>query len=101
MEEKTKIALLAIKSSYGTEAGEYGATLFVSHHLGELEPSYWEKHTGSQSPSHEDVLNMLIVKEVWSDGSAIDYSLPDEVTDYTLSVSFSENGDIDDISMES
>lgn len=101
MEEKTKNALLAIKSSHGTEAGEYGATLFVSHHLEELEPSCWVKHTGSELPSPEEVLNLLVVQEVWSDGSAIDFTLPDEVTNYLLSVSLNENDGIDDISMES
>lgn len=101
MEENTKQALLAIKSSYGTESGEYGVTLFVSHHLEELEPSYWAKHTGNESPSPEEVLNLLVVQEVWSDGSAIDFTLPDEVTNYLISVSINENGGIDEISMES
>lgn len=101
MEEKIRQALIAIKSSHGTEAGEHGATLFVSHHLEELKKSYWEKHIGIKEPSPEDILSLLVVEEVWDDGSAIDFTLPDEVTNYLLSVSLNENGGIDEISMES
>jgi hypothetical protein len=41
--ERRKIAALsAIKRTLKTEEGEYGSTLFTSHHLEEIEPSYWE-----------------------------------------------------------
>ena len=42
IQKRTKAARSAIKAAYETEDDEYGATLFVSHHFDELEPSYWE-----------------------------------------------------------
>ena len=46
-------ALEGIKKSFGTEQGEYGIDLFVSHHIEELPKSYWQKHLGTETPSSD------------------------------------------------
>jgi len=94
-------ALDAIKKSSGTDEGEYGIDLFVSRHLEELPQNYWEKHLGTVKPNNEQVIGMLILRSKWDDEEVYDFTLPDEVTDYVVSVSFDENGEIDGISMES
>lgn len=96
-----KKALEGIKQSSGTEQGEYGIDEFVSHHLDELPASYWEKHIGTSKPTNEQVINLLILRSKWEDEEVYDFTLPDEVTDYVVSVSFDEDGLIEDISMES
>lgn len=96
-----KKALEGIKQSSGTEQGEYGIDEFVSHHLDELPASYWEKHIGTSKPTNEQVINLLILRSKWDDEEVYDFTLPDDVTDYVVSVSFDEDGLIEDISMES
>ncbi|GAA0851693.1 hypothetical protein GCM10009113_36270 [Marinobacter szutsaonensis] len=94
-------AIEAIKRSAGTEAGEYGIDGFVSHHLDELPESYWRKHLGTSAPSNEQVIGLLVLREKWDDEEVYDFTLPDEVTDYVVSVSFDDAGQIEDIVMES
>lgn len=96
-----KTALEGIKQSSGTEQGEYGIDEFVSHHLEELPASYWEKHLGTSKPTTEQFINLLILRSKWEDEEVYDFTLPDDVTDYVVSVSFNEDGLIEDISMES
>lgn len=96
-----KKALEGIKKSSGTEQGEYGIDEFVSHHLEELPKSYWEKHLGTSKPSNEQVIDLLVLRSKWEDEEVYDFTLPDDVTDYVVSVSFDEDGEIDDIVMES
>ena len=98
---REKIALDAIKASFGTENGEYGANLFVQHHLEELEKDYWEKQIGISSPTPDQVLNILRLKSHWDDEKIFDFTLPGGVTDYVLSVTFNESGRVDEIGMES
>lgn len=100
MSNKEK-ALEAIKRSAGTEAGEYGIDEFVSHHVEELSESYWQKHLGTSAPSNEQVIGLLVLREKWDDEEVFDFTLPDEVTDYVVSVSFDDDGQIEDIVMES
>ena len=94
-------ALEAIKNSSGTEQGEYGINLFISHHLEELPQSYWTKHLGTSKPSYEQIIGLLILHSKWEDEEIYDFTLPEEVTNYVVSVSFNENGEVDDISIES
>jgi hypothetical protein len=96
-----KKALEGIKQSSGTEQGEYGIDEFVSHHLDELPPSYWEKHVGTSKPANEQVIDLLVLRSKWEDEEVYDFTLPDDVTDYVVSVSLDEDGLIEDISMES
>lgn len=97
----SKKALEAIKQSFGTELGEYSIDEFVSHHLDELPKSYWEKHLGTSNPSQAQVISLLILCSGWDDEEVYDFTLPDEVTDYVVSVSFNKKGEIEDITMES
>ncbi|MDC5857424.1 DUF2004 domain-containing protein [Vibrio rotiferianus] len=96
-----KKALEAIKNASGTELGECSIDEFVSHHLEELPSHYWVKHLDSATPSSEKVIGLLILRSKWDDEEVYDFTLPDEVTDYVVSVSFDENGNLEDITMES
>ena len=56
---------------------------------------------GTESPSAEQVIDLLVLREKWEDEDVYDFTLPGDVTDYVMSVSFGEGGAIEDISMES
>jgi hypothetical protein len=101
--ERQKLALDAIKQAFGTEAGEDNVTLFVEHHLGELPSSYWQHHLGSGAPEPAAILGLLQLRSSWGEGEIenFDFTLPDGVTDYVVSVHFDVAGTIDGISMES
>lgn len=96
---KKDIALTAIKASYGTESGEDGINLFVSHHLEQFDETEWQSILGMSNPTSKDVIEALVFVEC--DDGVYDFSLPNDVTDYVVCVSFNVSGDIDDISMES
>jgi hypothetical protein len=103
---REKAARAAIRKTFGTTEGEYGADLFVSHHLEELDNQYWRTHVGTEQPNGGQVLDILQFKSHWSgdddDGLEIfDFTLPDDVTNYVLSVRFDDTGMVEDISMES
>ena len=99
-------ALTAIRQAFETEDDETGATLFVSHHLEEIEPEYWETQLGTPQPDPERVLDLLELRSHWSDDDeegidTFDFTLPDDVTDYVISVRFDADGQVEEISMES
>ncbi|MBK7583427.1 MAG: DUF2004 domain-containing protein [Myxococcales bacterium] len=103
---RKNVALEAIKRSLGTATGEYGATLFASHHLDELEPSYWRAHLETDKPEPAQVLDLLSLQSHWSkDGEegidTLDFGLPGGVSNYLLAVRFDANGEVEEISMES
>ncbi|MCZ8283901.1 MAG: DUF2004 domain-containing protein [Bacteroidia bacterium] len=103
VKKRANLALAAIKQAFGTEADEYGATLFVSHHLEEIPRDYWKKRLGTDKPEPSAVLGLLELKSNWGEGEIenFDFSLPDDVTQYVISVNFDEGGEIAGISMES
>jgi len=96
-------ALTAIKNSFGSKVNEYGVTLFVNHHLEELGGDYWKELTGIAKPSPQQVLDQLIVINKWESAGVVnyDFSLPNRVTQYVISVHFDGNGHIQEITMES
>ncbi|OEZ62933.1 DUF2004 domain-containing protein [Duganella sp. HH105] len=101
---REKLAIAAIKRAMGTEDGD--VNLFVSHHLDELDGEYWLKHLGTESPDATQILDIIRLRSHWGgdeiDGiKNFDFTLPDDVTDYVISVSFDETGEVDEISMES
>ncbi len=96
-----KLALEGIKKSSGTEDGEYGIDEFISHHLEELPAEYWVKHTGKPNPTPLQVIELLVLRSKWEGEEVYDFTLPDEVTDYVMNVSFDDDGLIEDISMQS
>lgn len=99
-----------IEAIYGTPEDEFGATLFVSHHLSDIDSSYWLKHTGTSEPKARQVLRMLEVRvdpeeeeldPEEEELNILDFSLPDAVTNYVISVEFDGSGGIVRVSMES
>lgn len=103
---RTLTALNAIKSAYGQPGHEEDVTLFVEHHLDELNESYWQQHFGNSRPNPERVLDLLELQSHWGDEDdegidTFDFTLPGEVTDYVISVRFDESGAIEGIDMES
>ena len=98
---KENRALVAIKESSGKEEGEYGVYLFIEHHLEELNESDWKKSIGIPKPTPKQVIESIVLKKSWDDDLAYDFSLPNDVTNYVVSVRLDEEGDIEDISMES
>lgn len=101
IEERKMIALKAIKAAYGTEEDECGGTLFVEHHLEEIEEEYWINTFGSATPTPDEILTKLVLQSHWDDDCVFDFTLPHKITDYLISVRFDEDGKIEDISMES
>jgi hypothetical protein len=103
---RQEVALAAIKAAFGSEDEENDVALFVSHHLEEVEGSYWQQHLGAAQPEPSRVLDILKLQSHWSaedeDGiDAFDFTLPSDVTDYVISVRFDDAGQVEDISMES
>jgi hypothetical protein len=103
---RTAVALAAIKRAMDSDGGESSVALFVSHHLEEIEESFWREHAGTPRPSAERVLDLLVLRKHWreedEDGiDTFDFSLPDYATDYVLAVRFGDDGEVEDISMES
>ena len=101
--ERRKLALDAIKQAFGTQEGEDSVGLFVAHHLEELPSSYWQQHLGSGKPEPITIVGLLELRSSWGEGEIeyFDFTLPDGVTDYVVSVHFGVDGTIDGISMES
>ncbi|RZJ62145.1 MAG: DUF2004 domain-containing protein [Acidovorax sp.] len=102
---RTQKASEAIQRSFDTEAGEFGATLFVEHHVAELDDEYWRKHLGTNSPTASQVLGLLALSSHWGDDEdgidVFDFALPGEASNYVLSVRFDGDGEVEEISMES
>lgn len=110
---RTQAALVAIGNSHGTEDAEFSTTLFVSHHLEELDASYWQAQLGTERPEPAQILALLELRSHWSDDEdaeddkeddgidVFDFTLPGDVTQYVLSVQFDEDGAVEGISMES
>jgi hypothetical protein len=103
VDKRAKLALTAIKKAFGTEADEYGVTMFVKHHLDELPQDYWQQRLGTTNPEPSAILGLLELQSNWGEGEVenFDFSLPGDVTDYVVSVHFDEDGEIDGISLES
>ena len=97
-------ARAAIQKVFGTAEDEFGATLFVSHHLEELDAGYWKKHLFTETPEPRRVLELLELRERWAGPDEIDtfdFTLPEEVTQYVICVRFNESGEVSDVTMES
>lgn len=92
----------AIRQAFGTPEDEVGATLFVSHHLEEIEAGYWKTHFGSAAPEPLAVIDGLVPvrRQTEGDGYSIDFSLPGAVTNYVVCVRIDAH-DGAEVSMES
>ena len=107
---REKLAREHIDAVYGTAGDEFGATLFVSHHLSELDDSYWAEHTGTTTPDAQQVLRILELRpdpdeedldEEEEEMDILDFTLPGGVTQYVICVEFDESGGVAGVSMES
>jgi Protein of unknown function (DUF2004) len=97
-------ARAAIQEVFGTPGDEFGVTLFVSHHLEELDSGYWKKHLATEKPAPHRVLELLELRSHWGGGDEIDtfdFTLPEQVTDYVICAKFDESGEISEVAMES
>src|SRR5262245_18472057 len=106
IERREKSARDAIKRALGTKEDEFGATLVVSHHLAEIEEGYWQKHLGTANPDPIGVLDILELRSHWSNEEddaidTFDFTLPESVTNYVISVRFDEMGQVEEMTMES
>src|SRR5215470_10652933 len=102
IERREKSARDAIKRAFGTKEDEYGATLFVSHHLDGIEESYWQKHLGTANPEPSRVLDILELRSHWGDEGddgidTFDFTLPESITQYVISVRFGGMGQVEKI----
>jgi hypothetical protein len=106
IERREKCARDAIKRAFGTKEDEFGATLFVSHHLNGIEASYWQKHFGTANREPRRVLDILELRAHWGDEDddgidTFDFTLPGRITNYVISVRFGATGQVEKITMES
>src|SRR5882672_6603428 len=104
IKKREAAARAAIRKAYGTADDESGATLFVSHHLEELHSAYWKKHLSTETPEPRRVLELLELRSHWGGDDEIDtfdFTLPEDATNYVISVAFDEDGSVSGITMES
>ena len=85
---------------------------FIQHHLDEIETSYWQKYFHTAQPSLIQVVEKLEFKsntlpddeldieEMTYYENHLDFSLPDEISQYVICVVFEEDSIID-VCMES
>jgi Protein of unknown function (DUF2004) len=96
-------AFEAIRHSFGTDAGADSIDLFVEHHIEEIPQDYWVRQLGTTAPEPKAVLELLQLEKSWgtNDMEYFDFTLPEGVTQYVVSVHFGSDGEIDSVSMES
>lgn len=85
------------------EIAQESVQLFADHHREELRPQYWIEHTGCENPTNEQIVQTLMLRGSWgfNDSEFFDYALPDDASPYVLCVHFDEDGNVDEVSMES
>ncbi|WP_065328909.1 DUF2004 domain-containing protein [Tritonibacter mobilis] len=103
--EQESSAREAIKLLIGRPEGDDSVNLFVEHHLSALEADYFSDAYGTPTPEPTKIVDSLVLVDSWSseDGGSLDtfdFSLPENVTNYLLSVRFVDD-EVQEISMES
>ena len=104
LEQKARAAIL---SAYQRSTDENQVRLYAEHHLEELEPAYWLKNLGTATPQPLQVLKVLELSPHvdWTleqdENYRIDFTLPEEVTQYVLCVELDRDESLVGISMES
>jgi hypothetical protein len=104
IKKREAAARAAIKRAFNPADGESDVALFISHHLLELDSAYWQKHFSTTKPDSQRILDSLVLQSHWGGDDELetfDFTLPDDATNYLISVSFDEDGDVSGISMES
>jgi len=93
-----------IKTAYCSANDESDVSLFVSHHLNELDPAYWRKHFSTDRPDPMRILDALVLRSHWGGAEEMenfDFTLPENATNYVICVGFDDKGQASEISMES
>lgn len=111
--KKEQLARQAFADALVTGQFKDSVLLFIEHHLEEIEAEYWQEYFGTNQPSAGQIIAKLEVEDrSWLEDeeldedeieyyhNKLDFSLPDEVTQYVLCVKF-KDGQVVDISMES
>src|SRR4028118_1923942 len=104
IQRREAAARAAIKNAISTAAEESDVALFISHHLEEIEPDYWKQHFPTDTPDPHLIVDSLVLQSHWGGDDEIDpfdFTLPDDVTNYLISVSFDGAGHVFDVVMES
>ncbi|MFK4048840.1 DUF2004 domain-containing protein [Acinetobacter venetianus] len=106
LQQREKLARAAMQLALEDQQAEDSVDLYIQHHLEEIETEYWVKHFGTPSPTPLQVLDALVLEHEGDDEEIeayemLDFSLPDQVTNYVICVSFDSHGQVIDISMES
>lgn len=104
VERRKHLARAAIERTFANDLEESSARLFVTHHIAEVEASYWLCHLATETPAAEAVLGLLEFKSHWGEDSELevfDFTLPGGVTQYVVCVRFDERGEVLDVAMES
>lgn len=100
------VARVAMQAALENQQAKDGVELFIQHHIEEIEPAYWEKYSGSVAATPLQVLDLLLLAEQWERDDIdcremLDFTLPDEMSQYVICISYDEKGQVSDISMES
>ena len=103
---REEAALTAIKRVFGTEDDEFGATLFVLHHLEEIDKDYWQVYLDTATPEPLQILDIIELRSHWAEEDEqgidnFDFTLPGEVTESVISVHFNKLGQAEEVSMAS
>jgi hypothetical protein len=111
IERRKSLAIDAIHAAYDPDDEDAPVTSYIQHHIEELDESYWMRHLTVAVPSPSQFLDLLVLRGHWGiDGNdeiddagieTFDFTLTGDVTDYVLSVSFNEQGEVTEIEMES
>lgn len=106
IERRTAMAFAAIKNALNGGEDASCVRLFVTHHLQELNAEYWQGLVGRSQPSPDEVVELLQLFSHWGEDNedgieVFDFSLPHDATQYFLSVRFSDDGNVEEISLES
>lgn len=105
MEKKARDA---IHQQFQNPVEDDQVQLFLEHHIEEVEAEYWLQHTGQVQPTPTQVLKILVLNpymewEIEEDEESylIDFTLPDDATQYMICVEFDRDENLLNISMES
>ena len=104
--DRERRARETMRTALESQQAEDSVELFIQHHLQEIEASYWQKHFGTATPTAMQVLESPVLVQQWDEEDLeihelYDFTLPEDVTNYLICVSFDSQGHVLGISMES
>ena len=104
IQRREAAARAAIKNALDSADADSEVGIFISHHLEELEPAYWKQHFATETPEPHRILESLVLESHWGgddDIDTFDFTLPADATNYLITVSFDDAGNVSDVAMES